>query len=900
MSIPRPEYPNPSFVRTHWLSLNGVWQFAFDPRNEGEQSRWYLPEPARAPDPFTGTISVPFPWESKRSGVGNAAYRGVAWYRRRIDIPEGWPPDLESWLHFAAVDWEARVWVNGEVAAEHTGGFTPFALNLAPYAARPGESLDVVVRVRDDCDAATLLGKQTLGWYTPSSGIWQSVWLEGRPRNMIAAIRLSPSLAERHIDATLSVSICDAGEHRITVRSPDGEFAAQSTSLPAGTGMQQCVLRLDLPNVRAWSPEDPHLVNVVCELEHDGLVVDTVGSYTGVRDLTTAHWDGKPYQYMLLNGQPLYLRAALDQAFHPDGLLSYPSDEAIRADIQAARDLGLNCLRCHIKLNDPRYYYWADRLGVLIMQDIPNALVYSAESRGHWREALDCAVQRDFNHPSIFCWVLFNETWGLGRHRSPESWRWLAEQVAYAKALDPTRFIEDNSACRYDHVVSELNSWHFYIAGWQEAREHIQHVVDSTFAGSNFNYIASQSALPEAQRYVQSTQPLLNSEYAALSARQGDHDISVSLKYLTTDLRRHDKICGYIYTELADIEWEHNGLLEYDRTTKEYGYDAFVPDMSTADLLGADVVGLDCPPAQTIAPEGTFEAPAFVSHWSDRDLTGCTLRWRVDMIDRFGERYVYRDGALPVTPKPFAVTPAGNLRINLPAEPGLATISLVLHSAGGEVVARNYVNVEVWSHPAPRAERTPSGWAVRCSPASIERSTWGTSQPADSGRFARRGHGEVAYAVALPDGLDLTQVSGARLVFEAGTCAAQERRNGWGRYQPHDYPQTEPARRLPGPLQCSINGVAVGKSMLSDDANDARGILTFLNAPAGDCSYGDLVELTISQDMLAAIHSADAGRALHLVFSVPAGAPERGLTLFDERTGAYPLDPTLLFDLNHR
>lgn len=903
-SIPRAEHPNPIFTRDAWQTLNGSWEFCFDPQNQGEQRRWWAGDrqarsggPGKAP--FDRQIIVPFPWESPASGIAEPAYQGVAWYRRSVPVPPDWlARGLQPVLHFGAVDWEARVWVNGRIAGEHRGGYTPFSVDLAPFLT-DDMPLTVTVRVRDDCDGATLLGKQVVQWYTHSSGIWQPVWLEGRPADHIVSVALQPHLADGRIDASVTILCRNAGDYLFHVSSPDGQFERQEQTLALTAGQQQVPLTVPISRPYAWSPEDPHLYPIAVTLRRANGVTDTVQTYTGLRDVRTGSWEGRPYEYALLNGEPVYLRLALDQAFHPEGVYSYPSDDAIRADLQAAKDAGLNGLRCHIKINDPRYYYWADRLGLLIMQDIPNPAISTAASQQAWQECLRDTLARDGNHPSIFCWVLFNETWGLTDHRSPTSWQWLAEQVAQTKALDPSRLVEDNSPCNYDHVVTDLNSWHFYIADWSSARRHVQAVVDQTQPGSTFNYVAGLSARPEARRYVQASAPLLNSEYAGLGAGGGDRDISQSLKFLTTDLRRHDQICGYVYTELTDVEWEHNGLVEYDRGAKEYGYDAFVPGMTTADLLGPDVIGLDCPPCQTLTPAATFRAAAFVSHWSKRDLAGSSLRWRMLLVDRLGERFVFRDGAIPVQPRRYGVTDAGEITAPLPSEPGLVTVALQLIAADGTVVTRNYVNIEVWAAPAARQERLPSGWALRVAPGDYQDSSWPVVRPiAAGGKVGMGGSGSIRYAFPWPGELAATTVRGLRLKLELGTRAAAGRSTTWGG-KAAGYPQTEPGKRMPGDVVLSLNGQEVARHRLADDANDARGILSFRQETTDDSSYGELVEMTVPPEAVTGIvQQAQETGTIQLQLTVPAkGGLARGLSIYGERMGAYPLDPTLLVDV---
>ncbi len=455
----RPEHPRPYFQRADWQSLNGPWHFAFDPDLIGEQMRWYLPStgeivnlygPPRRGGAKNLTINVPFPWESKLSGVERTDYKGAAWYEREVFVPGEWA-GKRVYLNFEAVDWQARVWVNGIFAGENDNGYLPFSIDLSRFV-EPGETANVVVRAYDVADASTMVGKQVPRWYTYSSGIWGSVWLEARAESHIKNVRVTPDVAGEQAQMRFDLSIAEAGAFTLAVTAKDGAFPAVSFPVDLPAGDQQVEMTVPVPNPQLWSPETPFLYDFVAELQAADGTADSVESYFGMRTVGRAKWDGKAYEYILLNGEPVYLRGALDQAFHPDGLHSYPSDDVIRGDIQLAKDLGLNMLRCHIKINDPRYYYWADRLGLLIMYDIPCADLDTPTMRRMYEAALPRAIARDFNSPSIFAWVLFNETWGLTEHRMDHSHRWVQEMVALARSLDPTRLVEDNSPCHYNHV----------------------------------------------------------------------------------------------------------------------------------------------------------------------------------------------------------------------------------------------------------------------------------------------------------------------------------------------------------------------------------------------------------------------------------------------------------------
>lgn len=963
--LPRPEHPRPDFQREPWIKLNGRWRFAFDPQNVGEQLRWYrVSHPVVAShigevsdpveDPFLSEIVVPFPWESRASGVGEATYKGAAWYQRSIEVPREWAGGRPgrtgvAWrrhpfLCFGAVDWSAKVWVNGRFVAEHEGGYTPFVLDLSRHV-RPGTPATLTVRVWDVCDADTPLGKQTAEWYTHSGGIWQPVWLEGRPAAFLSRLHVTPHLETGH--ATFSVTVealadPGIGECRLTIESDDGFFPAVERTIEVQAGRGDAMVEVHVPRPRAWSPEDPHLytctVTVAPQDEGTkdggrktdgdsssvlgppssvpGTVPDTVRTYFGLRSIATGRWEHRPYEFVLLNGAPLYLRGALDQGFHPEALHAYPSDAAIRGDIEAAKALGLNMLRCHIKANDPRYYYWCDKLGILVLYDLPSASIYTPKARANWEQTLRAAVERDYSHPSILAWVLFNETWGLEEHRRPEGWTWVKEMYYLAKQLDPTRLVEDNSTYLWDHVTTDLNSWHFYHGDYDRARRHIENVVSQTFEGSPYHFVGGvYGDVQGAEAYRQGTQPLLNSEYGGVSAWDGDRDMSYSFKFLTTELRRHDMICGYVYTELADVEWEHNGFLNYDRTPKEFGYDAFVPGMGVADLNGPDFVGLDCPPCQTLRPGREFLAPAFVSHWSARRLDGARLRWRITAIDRFGETRDVTAGERPVETRHYGVTDVGDMAAQLPNEPCLVTVALWLEDGDGTVRARNYVNVDVfegdrngqarWSRIEQAVEQTQEGYALRFLPGDYAVSSWLEPRLGPRGsKFGASGPGWVDYALTLPGNLDPATVTRLRLRFEAGARTAKHRID-WKdplHILGGDYPQTE-QRKFPTDVVVWVNAIRLGAVHLPDDPADARGVLSAHNSETWEpSSYGYLTTLEADAALTRRILAAAPDGRLVVRLEVPGSRRERtagaqgGLNLYGDRMGAYPVAPTLFLD----
>ena len=570
--IPLPEHPRPDLRREQWLNLNGPWAFDFDPDDKGEKAAWFQPGKHK----LAQKIVVPFPWESKLSGIQRPDYRGVAWYSRTVTVPREWK-GKRAWLVFGAVDWTAKVWVNGTLLGEHVGGYTPFAFDITDVAA-PGQQAHIIVRADDPNSPEQPFGKQTPRWYTHTGGIWQTVYLEARGDAYLDRMQLvTDLLADRRarVDAALFLG----GDTNGVAAELEVIGAGKARTLKTADGA--CRLRLDIADPHLWSPDDPHLYDAVVRILRSGKEVDRVHTYLGVRKVHRAGVGGRRYQYITLNGYPIYLRGALHQSFHPDGIYQYPDDATMRWDYEYAKKIGLNFLRIHIKTEIPRALYWADKLGVLIMEDQPSFGRYTPRSKAWWEGVLRETVARDFNHPSIIAWCNFNETWGIGDGGyTPDHQAWVKEMYQLTKKLDPTRLVEDNSPCRYDHVATDINSWHFYINDYHAARRHIANVVSRTFLGSPFNY---------AKGFKQYLEPLINSEYGGISAGLGDQDISWCFKYLTNELRKHDKICGYVYTEQSDIEWEHNGFLNYDRSEKVFGYDFWFPGFSLADCQ--DVFG---------------------------------------------------------------------------------------------------------------------------------------------------------------------------------------------------------------------------------------------------------------------------------------------------------------------
>jgi hypothetical protein len=416
-------------------------------------------------------------------------------------------------------------------------------------------------------------------------------------------------------------------------------------------------------------------------------------------------------------------------------------------------------------------------------------------------------------------------------------------------------------------------------------------VVHETYPGSAFNYVGGE--------FVQAQAPLMNSEYGGIAARSGDLDVAWSFKYLTNELRRHDKICGYVYTELADIEWEHNGFVDYDRSPKAFGYDHFVPDMGVADLTGADFVGYDAPPCQTVAPGAELDLPLFVSHWGP-PLADAEVCWQLDFVDRFGQHRTLDEGSIDVRLPRFAVTDLSPLSLHLADEPGLATLALTLVDATGVVRACNYTQVEVRNGSSPRFEQADGRWVIRFAPGHFSDTSFTWPVPFVSpnfDKFSAQGSGWIEYDLPLPAGSDLTTVRRLRLLCELGARGGLAKVDWPQRLNGVNYPQTEPDKCYPSEVAIRINGVEVGHVHLADDPADARGVLSH-HRDIDPGSYGYLTEVVVEGTHLDTLLAAasKSGR-LQVHFAVPADAEHRGgLAIYGETLGCYPVDPALIFE----
>ncbi len=900
--IPRPEYPRPDFQRgtsegIDWICLNGTWEFAFDPDDTGEQNQWFAlgkhPSKNTADSPWTLQIQVPYPWESlaawgDEEQADNATYLSksaylnpeevtcggldregnyrdeprhtIGWYRKTVSIPENWG-DKRVILKFGAVDWETTVWVNGQIIGKHDNGYLPFEFDITE-ALIPGEPARIVIRAYDAQDHGEQLAGKQIGWYVRTSGIWQSVYLEPRNETYITQCHITPDIDNG--SATFAVKVDGHTENtglnlRWTCDGLGGTVEVSGSDT-------HWTMTLPPEQLRLWDVDTPNLYDVTLELLRENTVVDRIFTYFGMRKVSIAKAPGGDYQYIYLNNRPIYLLGALNQSFNPEGVYTFLTDEAIRRDIERAKEFGFNFLRLHIKVDEPRLYYWADKLGLLFMSDIPNFGDYTEKSKSRFEQTLRGNIARDYNHPSIISWCNFNETWGLGSREYKdmhERQEWVREMYHLAKSLDTTRLIEDNSPCLYDHVETDINSWHFYINDYEQAKEHIANVVKETYPGSTFNYVGGN---------VQNDAPLINSEYGGISAGAGDKDVSWCFKYLTNELRLHPKICGYVYTELQDIEWEHNGFMNYDRSIKAFGYDYL-------DINTLDFIAIDYPPGTTVTPGERINADIYTSHFSHKTITNATLHWQLDTMSVTGDITRGRvSGNVDIPFPQYHVQNVHQLELTMPdVHPAVGTLHVWVTDGTGSVVARNFINFEHFIENHPTVESSDSGLVnISYAPGDASQLSWNEAT-SNEHLFSAEGSGYIEYEISLPDGIAPTNPVGMELIFEASSS------NGGAR-------QTE-SEKHPSDVTIFANGVEVETIRIPDCPADARGVLSYIHGQPGN--YGYLYSVKV--DPLKVRNGGSDTDTLTVRYEVKSDAKAKGgIALYGSRMGRYPTGPRLL------
>jgi hypothetical protein len=647
-------------------NLDGTWSFWADKDHVTDDARrddvWLNKDERDQSMGPPRDICVPGVWQAQFDDLRRFA--GVAWYERSVPIPPAWSKRTVR-LWFGAVDYSCSVWVNGRYAGGHEGGYLPFAVDISDRV-KYGADNTVTVRVLDagpgDRTPVSFAeiphGKQS--WYGPLGGLWQSVYLEARPRTFVERMSIDPDVGTGTLTARLVLGRPASGGELLECRvtSPDRHTTWTEILQEIEPEATELEVRVAIGQPELWDVECPRLYSLDARCHNTDRSIDEISDTFGWR--TVASRDGKVW----LNDRPVYLLGALDQDYHHATIATPPSDDLLRRQLLLARELGLNLLRCHIKVPDPRYLYWADRLGLLVWAELPNWIDLTDDSSERARRTLQGIIERDAHHPSIIIWTIVNESWGADLAGNEDHRRWLRDTFSWAKSLDRTRLFVDNSACPPNfHVESDINDFHIYraIPDWCDEWTDW---VDSWIEDPGITYSphgdASRSGvepqvvsefgnwgLPDVRRFVDDdgNEPWwfdtgqewgdgvvhprgIERRFAewGLSDVFGSWDGFVAasqqhqfegLKFEIEDLRRRNEITGYVITEFTDVHWECNGLLDLTRNGKTH-HDHF------SEINATDVV-LARPSRYRYVSGDWVHAETFIAHWS----TGIARRWSI-------------------------------------------------------------------------------------------------------------------------------------------------------------------------------------------------------------------------------------------------------------------------------
>lgn len=663
------EYPRPDFDRSHrWLSLNGEWDFAPDPDDRGRAEGWQQIAQGR----WSDRIVVPYPWEAPRSGIGQQ-WLPIGWYQRTIERPPEWAGE-RTMLHVGAAHYACQVWLNGQEIGTHTGGYLPCSFDITD-ALRDGQG-HLVIRVEAPVDKRFIPhGKQRSRpaddydscCFTPSSGIWQPVWLEGRPATAIERLDLRPAADLSAIQVHARVAGPSA-ERSTLALSLDGQVIE---SFVVGGNDVDATIPISDPIL--WSPDNPHLYWVEARLtSSDG--EDRVRGYTGLR---TCEVRGNR---ILLNGEPVYLRGVLDQGFWPECGYTAPDGNALRRDVELALAAGYNLVRKHVKFEDPRWLSWADRLGLLVWAEPPCCGRFSQESVSLFEAQLPDWVARDGNHPSIVLWGLYNEEWGLDWRVGTDHDRQAAVARAYdrLRALDDSRPIIDNSG--WWHVKTDIVDWHYYDHDLRRWSRTMSLLADDAAAWMHHPFgfdhpYRTRLSVPDQDH---ADLPLMNGEYGGgtTPAERGWH-----LRWQTQEMRRHPTLVGYIYTELFDIEHELCGIYTDTRVAKALGCDPAAINAETIIIF--DTIPLR-PGCDLSTPDGHVQIDVRVSHWGAQPLVG-HLAW--------GWAEAEPAGQAEIAAAPVAVTEPRTIECRLPALVTRGRLNVWVRDHRQRTVATGFLDV---------------------------------------------------------------------------------------------------------------------------------------------------------------------------------------------------------------
>lgn len=574
------DYPRPQLMRENWQNLNGEWKFAFDDTNVGILEKWF-----ENAGKYDQKIQVPFVYQSLLSGIHLRDAHDIVWYYREFEIPERMGKSVI--LHFGAVDYEADIYVNGQHVCHHTGGHTSFDADITDYLKEDVKQTLSVRAYDPHYDESIPRGKQFWEdesraiWYTNSTGIWQTVWLETVERQHIEAVRFTSLFDEGKVQMEVFLSEWKKDMRLVfTIRFQGIKVAKGSVELMGRRIMfdvdlfQEHIFRTTYhDNGWSWSPENPNLFDLDLVLENDDGELDRAASYFGMRKVHTEN--GMIY----LNNKPYYQKLILDQGYWPQGLLTAPSDEDFVKDIQMSKDMGFNGCRKHQKMEDPRFLYWADRLGFLVWGECAAPPIYNQDAAQRLMMEWSDIIRRDYDHPCIITWVPINESWGVPNISFERQQQHFSQTMYhYLHSLDKTRLVISNDG--WAATETDIVAIHNYAHGRDEEIQKYEYFKESLSTRDKLLHRYSTPWPIFAGDFGYENQPILLTEFGGIgfdvSGQKGwgytsaasEEEFVKEYKRIMDAVYASSGLWGYCYTQITDVEQEINGMLTYDRKPK--------------------------------------------------------------------------------------------------------------------------------------------------------------------------------------------------------------------------------------------------------------------------------------------------------------------------------------------
>ena len=909
--IPLPEHPRPDFERKQWLNLNGYWDFEYDSLDTGVESGW-----ARGDKAFSHKILVPFPWGSELSTVKNLS--DIAWYKREIKVSPSWQ-GRRVFVVVGASDWQTDIWLDGQHLGTHRGGYVPFSFELTGHL-KYGEEQQLVIRVDDKRRRFTLYGKQSYG---DAKGIWQTVYLEARGQEYLDHVQFLPDIDSSKVRVRAFLPDYATRDVPVSVHIQGEGKPLTGDTIFLG-GEEKVEFDIEIPDQRLWSLDDPFLYNAKVVVADD-----TVNTYFGMRKISIVDLPGTNIPYVGLNDQPVYLQMALDQAYHPEGFYTFPSDDFIKREVSRAKDIGLNGLRPHIKVPIPRKLYWADKLGMLIMADLPNNQdPPNARSQYESEYTLREMINRDYNHPSIFSWVVFNESWGLRDHINdqgkkkkvylPREQQYAASMYYLTRSLDPTRLVDDNSHHSYwcvGHTITDLNSSHDYLMGFEwESRLKVR--SELSYDGSTFQY---------AEGFKQRHTPSINAECGNVwgyKGTTGDVDWSYDYHRMVNTFRKYPKMAGWLYTEHHDVIKEWNGYWRYDRSLKYTGLGDLVEGMTINDFHAPVYLSTGNDICLTVQGGEKVEVPLYLSSMSgDNHGEQLEIAYELSLTNIAGTTSKITAGNIQVKYDPFIQKKLEPLSLYMPNTKGLAILKLFLKDKSGNIIHRNFMHFEIEGET-----KIPDVKILSKLPSEYSHQQWESKQwdVFDGKKVNGTGKGSITYTFELPDDLNtskikevffIAELSAKQLFIKDLTDEEKEARGldlNYRKYpdsNPNAYPMSDETM-FPSEISIFINDKKISAATLPDDPADHRGVLSWHHQVIGEPtkdqtdlsnwhytlmgrlneagSYGYLTKVKISKAILKKAFQNDRRLAVKI-----ATKGNGGLAIYGDSFGRYPINPSI-------